>query len=247
MNEGLHNRRIRMICWVVGLLLTGIPRMISAQVPATAPDDTLTLAVDSIIAIALEETVTNKQAANEDRDVIVQQSPFKPNPRTATIASAIFPGVGQYYNRQYWKLPLVYGGLMGCAYAITWNNRTYQDYKRAYYSIMIDAKADPQGEHPENWSDDWKVFITSDPANYLHNTTFHNNLKRGKDYYRRYRDMSIIFTIAFWGICVADAYVDAQMFDFDVSPDLSFHITPQFLPETFYHSRCYGINICMNF
>jgi len=205
-----------MICWVVGLLLTGIPRMIRAQAPATAPDDTLTL--------------------------------FKPNPRTATIAAAIFPGIGQIYNRQYWKLPLVYGGLTGCAYAISWNNRTYQDYKRAYFSIMLDAKADPTGTHPENWSEDWQVFISgNNPASYLHNTSFHNTLKRNKDYFRRYRDMSIIITIAFWGICVADAYVDAQMFDFDVSPDLSFHITPQYIPETFYHSRCYGINICMNF
>ena len=238
-----------MVRWVVCLLLTGIPRIINAQVPTIASDDSLSLAIDSMIAVVMKDTMTNKPAVNEDSVIVYTKDAFKPNPKTAWMAAAVFPGFGQFYNRQYWKLPIVYGGLMGCAYAISWNNRTYQDYSKAYFSIMVDSKADPYGEHPETWSENWLVFIPAsvDPASRLHNTQFHNNLRRGKDYFRRYRDMSIIFTIALWGIFVADAYVDAQMFDFDVSPDLSFHITPQFIPETFFHSRCYGINICMNF
>ena len=176
-------------------------------------------------------------------------TPFKPNPKKATIAAAMFPGLGQIYNRQYWKLPIVYGGLMGCLYAITWNNKTYADYKEAYFSIMKDAKADPQTEHPEEWSDRWQIFVPGsiDPATRLHDTNFQNNLKRGKDYFRRYRELSWIIMVAVYGITVADAYVDAQMFDFDVSPDLSFHVTPLFVPETFCNSRSYGITICMNF
>ena len=237
-----------MIGWIVGLILTALPQMISAQVPAIAPDDSLTLAIDSIIAAALQDTTMKEPARREATIFISEKPPFKPNPKTAWRVAAVFPGFGQIYNRQYWKLPMVYGGLMGCAYAITWNNRTYQDYHRAYFSIVKDYKNDPGAVHPETWSDDWLVFVYGgDPASYLRNTQFHTRLKRQNDYFRRYRDLSIIITIAFWGICVADAFVDAQMFDFDVSPDLSFHITPQYTPETFYHSRCYGINICMNF
>jgi hypothetical protein len=178
-----------------------------------------------------------------------EKPPFKPNPKKAPVIAVIFPGLGQIYNRQYWKLPIVYGGAVGCAYAVSWNNRTFQDYKNAYFSILADAEADPKGEHPENWSDSWQAFVQGgvDPATRLHNSQFHQTLKRGKDNYRRYRDLSIIISVAIYGIIVADAYVDAQMFDFDISPDLSFQVTPEIMPGTFYHSRSYGINFCMNF
>lgn len=223
MNRDLEKRRIRAIGWVVCLFLTGAPLLICAQT-------SVSVSVDTVIS-------TN------------EKPPFKPNPKLAWQAALLFPGFGQAYNRQYWKLPIVYGGLMGCTYAITWNNKTYQDYYKAYFSIMKDAKNDPKGEQPEKWSDDWQVFVPgkADPKNYLHDTNFQNKLKRGKDYFRRYRDLSYIITIGVYLICVADAYVDAQMYDFDISPDLSFQVTPLFIPENFYHSRCYGINICMNF
>ena len=184
-------------------------------------------------------------ASEENKEI----TPFKPNPKTAYLTALIFPGVGQIYNRQYWKLPIVYGGLMGCAYAISWNNKTYQDYKGAYFAIKKDAEDDPHAENPDSWSDKWQVFFPSyiDPATRLHNSSFHSQLKRGKDYFRRYRDLSIIVTIAVYLISVADAYVDAQMFDFDVSPDLSFRVTPVFTPETLYRSKMYGFNLTMNF
>ena len=60
---------------------------------------------------------------------------FKPDPKKAVLM-ALVPGLGQIYNRKYWKLPIVYGGLMGCMYAITWNNKNYQDYSQAYVDIM---------------------------------------------------------------------------------------------------------------
>ena len=178
---------------------------------------------------------------------LTNNSTFKPNPKLATRVALIFPGFGQAYNRQYWKLPLVYGGLMGFMYAITWNNKTYQDYKDAYFDIVQDSKNDPKSEKPETWSQSWQDFLSGDPASRLHDRNFHDNLKRGKDYFRRYRDLSIILGVAFYFICVADAYVDAQMFDFDISPDLSFRFTPIYIPETIVSSRCYGINMCMTF
>ena len=174
---------------------------------------------------------------------------FKPNPKTAWKIALVFPGFGQLYNRQYWKLPIVYGGLMGCVYAITWNNKTYQDYKTAYFDIAFDSKNDPKSENPDSWSQSWQDFVSSnvDPATRLHDRNFHNNLKRGKDYFRRYRDLSIIICAGIYAIFVADAYVDAQMFDFDVSPDLSFRVTPEFTPGTILGYRSYGINVCMTF
>ena len=184
-----------------------------------------------------------------NRTIVKEASTFKPNPKVAWIAASIFPGFGQIYNRQYWKLPIVYGGLMGCAYAVTWNNKTYQDYKTAYFDIMHDVKNDPNAQNPESWSQSWQDYVAAnaDPATRLRDRNFQDNLKRGKDYFRRYRDLSIIIGVGLYLIFVADSYVDAQMFDFDVSPDLSFRMTPVFIPETLTNSRCYGFNFCLTF
>lgn len=225
-----------MIC----LLLTGISRLLCAQdtIVANPPDTAVVRLSDSTTTAILEN---NPKTADKT-------STFKPNPRKAPLI-AIVPGLGQIYNRQYWKLPIVYGGIMGCVYAITWNNKTYQDYRRAYYDIKTDAANDKNAEHPDSWSQSWQNYVASnvDPATRLHDNTFHNNLKRGKDNFRRYRDLSMIVGVGIYLIFVADAYVDAQMFDFDVSPDLSLRVTPEFCPESLAASRSIGINVCMTF
>jgi hypothetical protein len=172
------------------------------------------------------------------------QTPFKPIPRRAVIYSAVFPGLGQIYNRKYWKLPLVYGGFMGFAYAVSWNHKNYKDYADAYYYIEKDNP-----DNPESWNDSWISFVPAgrDPAEYIGNASFKSSLKNGKDFYRRYRDLSIILTVGWYLICVADAYVDAQLFDFDISDDLSLRVVPVFSPQTAYSSRLYGVSCSINF
>ena len=279
MSKGHKKKYINVLLLFLCLFLTGITGTIYAQDidPEETRTDTITTVTDSVYSVAEYDFFANDTIPNLLESTFFQQndsisynlsdSPvtvtpdknskatkrgttsFKPIPRKATIASLIFPGLGQIYNRQYWKAPIVFGGIMGCAYAITWNNKTYQDYKNAYYDIIIDAKNDPDGERPETWNQSWQVYIPSsvDPATQLHSSTFHNNLKRNKDYFRRYRDLSYIVGVAIYFIILADAYVDAQMFDFDVSPDLSFRVAPEFRPGTITGARTCGINICMTF
>lgn len=171
---------------------------------------------------------------------------FKPNPKKAVLL-AIVPGLGQIYNRKYWKLPIVYGGLMGCFYAVSWNNRNYQDYSTAYMDIMEDAEA--PNRPIEEYNKSWQDFIPAgaDPENYLKNASFQTALKNRKDYYRRYRDLSIFITIGVYALSIIDAYIDAQLFDFDISPDLSMHWGPSVSPETAYSSRLYGLNCSLKF
>ena len=169
---------------------------------------------------------------------------FKPNPKKAVVYSAIFPGLGQIYNRKYWKLPLVYGGFMGFVYAVTWNNKNYRDYSEAYLHIVTDDPA-----KPDTWHSSWKNFVPAgrDPKDYISNANFRSNLKSGKDYYRRYRDLSIILTVAWYFLCIADSYVDAQLFDFDISSDLSLHLEPVVVPRTSYSPQLYGLNCSIKF
>ncbi len=171
---------------------------------------------------------------------------FKPDPKKAVLM-ALVPGLGQIYNRKYWKLPIVYGGLMGCMYAITWNNKNYQDYSQAYLDIMTDAQT--PGMPPSEYHQSWQDFLSSsaDPSEYLTRTDFQEQLKRGKDRFRRYRDMSIFITIGVYALSIIDAYVDAQLFDFDINPDLSMHWGPEVTPRTKYSSSTYGLNCSLKF
>jgi len=168
---------------------------------------------------------------------------FLPSPARAVLFSAVVPGLGQIYNRKYWKLPLVYGSFIGCAYAVTWNNTQYTGYKRAFIEFL-DTDED---------KDFWKDYAPpSYPANVGDwsdqlKTQFSSRLKAQKDYYRYYRDMSIIITVGVYALWMIDAYVDAQLFDFDVSPDLSMRAAPVFFDKTPVNSRSFGLQLSFTF
>ena len=171
---------------------------------------------------------------------------FKPDPTKAIIYSAIFPGLGQIYNRKYWKLPIVYGGFLGCMYAITWNGNQYNGYKNAYNDFA--------DNNPNTRS--WEAYLIynmreldADPALWpdANRTWFKSALKNKKDFYRRNRDLSYIITIGAYAICMIDAYVDAQLFDFEISQDLSFRFEPVIIPQATTNSRTFGLQCSLTF
>lgn len=201
----------------------------------------------SRIEAAADSTVRSVMLAADSLPKPAQiKMEFKPDPKKAVLM-ALVPGLGQIYNRKFWKLPIVYGGLMGCMYAVTWNNRNYQDYSTAYKDIMMDA-AEPN-RAVEEFHTSWQDFlgVGYDPKEWVTNTNFQTQLKNRKDYYRRYRDLSIIITVGVYALSIIDAYVDAQLFDFDISPDLSMHWEPSVTPQTAYSSRSYGLNCSIKF
>ena len=149
-------------------------------------------------------------------------STWKPNPQRALWLALVLPGAGQIYNRKFWKLPIIYGGFLGCIYALTWNNMMYKDYSQAYLDIMDD---DPG---------------TASYNKFLHlgNTITKDNEERykeifrsRKDKYRRWRDMSFFVMLGVYAISVIDAYVDAELSVFDISNDLSLTIEPAVIPN----------------
>lgn len=146
---------------------------------------------------------------------------FKPDPMKSLWMATIVPGYGQILNRKYWKLPIVYGGFLGCAYAISWNSTIHQSYLTAYRDKIDNDPTTtsylqiiPKGLTVDAFGGD---------------VAFTNFLKSKQDTYRRYRDLSIIYTIAFYALTIIDAYVDAQLYDFDISPDLSIRLQPTLL------------------
>ena len=225
------------------------PAAAQDQQPDTVatPADTLLrvdgVPVDSLTARELE-LWNRADSATAPLRRISTPPPFKPNPTRAVIYSAIFPGLGQIYNRKYWKLPIVYGGFMGFIYAITWNNKNYSDYSEAYLHVMTDDV-----NTPSSWHQSWQNFVprNRDPKDYITNSNFRSNLKSAKDYYRRYRDLSIILTVAWYFLCMADSYVDAQLFDFDISPDISLHLAPTLAPQTNRNPGLFGLTCSINF
>lgn len=141
---------------------------------------------------------------------------FVPNPKKALWLSLILPGAGQIYNRKYWKLPIIYGGFLGCTYALLWNQQMYDDYSQAYIDIMDD---DPNTASYRNIL----------PMGYDitgREEQFKKIFKHKRDYYRKYRDMSIFAFFGVYLVSVVDAYVDAQLSTFDISKDLSLTVEP---------------------
>ncbi len=151
--------------------------------------------------------------------VDIPEAKIAHSPRKATIYSAVLPGLGQIYNKKYWKVPLIYGGFIGFGYAIKWNNDYYVLYKQAY-SDIIDK--DPNTDSYVDL-DIEGVWDFSKPSVIQQFTT---RLKSAKDAAQRNRDLTIIFTAAFYALNIIDATVDAHFFNFDISDDLTFNWAP---------------------
>ncbi|MBQ8674023.1 MAG: hypothetical protein IJ511_08250 [Bacteroides sp.] len=144
-----------------------------------------------------------------------------PNPVKATWLALVIPGGGQIYNKKYWKLPIFYGGFAGCAYALTWNGKMYKDYSNAYRDAVN-----------ENWgSTNITDLLPPGYINRVSKTQLTETLRKRKDTYRRYRDMSIFAFIAVYMLSVVDAYVDAELSNFDISDDLSMRVEPAIIGQ----------------
>jgi hypothetical protein len=181
---------------------------IDEQLMTDIPDFVITSADSARLYLSVDSVEGEKIVGKKERWI--------PDPKKALWLSIVFPGGGQIYNRKYWKLPIVYGGFLGCVYALNWNNTMYRDYSQAYVDIMDD---NPNTKSYEN-------FI---PRGYDINqnlTRIQDMFKRKKNFYRRYRDLSIFCMIGVYALSILDAYVDAELSSFDISQDLTMKVKP---------------------
>ena len=136
---------------------------------------------------------------------------LKHSPKKATNRSAILPGLGQAYNKQYWKIPLVYGVLSVPVATYIYNNDLYAKTKFAYEARIKEANGDNSN------------VIKIDPT--LKNLSA-GSLQSYRNVFRKNRDYSIMWFIIAWGINVVDASVSGHLKEFDVSNNLSVKMAP---------------------
>jgi hypothetical protein len=199
-----------------------------------------TIKSDSIAAAnAYIDMMTANSFVVADSGKVVKSKPkkiWKPDVTTATWLALVIPGGGQIYNRKYWKLPIVYGGIMGCLYAFNWNDQMYSDYRQAFLDIM---DADPNT----------KSYETFFPSGYdfQRNEDYLKELfKKRKNRYRRWRDLSVFACIGVYLVSIVDAYVDAHLSSFDISEDINLSIQPDVQPSIT-QGNYYGLNCNISF
>ena len=184
------------------------------------------LTMDNKTAKALTDSIDKEQSKEQ----------WSPNPRHALYYSLV-PGLGlgQIYNRKYWKLPIVYAGYAALIYAIIYTNGKYSDYRKAYISIADEDESTntwqkyiPAGQTVENVDTRWLT----------------NALNQRYMRFRRCRDLSIIGIVAWYGLSIIDAFVDAQLFNFDITPDLSLRVEPEIKLNDY---RNVGVNCTLSF
>ena len=204
-----------------------------APMDSVVMEDTKALLADSTSVVIKKQ---RKEKVKRD------WSTWTPNPQRALWLALVLPGAGQIYNRKYWKLPIIYGGFMGCIYALTWNNMMYKDYSQAYLDIMDN---DP-GTASYNKFLHLGRTVTKD-----NEERYKQLFKSRKDKYRRWRDMSFFVMLGVYAISVIDAYVDAELSVFDISKDLSLKVEPTVIPNMSggnpLQAQSIGLNCSLNF
>ena len=175
-------------------------------------------------AIKAEKILTHEDSVQlQNSSVIVKKqkrnwATWRPDPKRALWMALVLPGAGQIYNRKFWKLPIFYGGIVGCVYAMSWNNQMYHDYAQAYIDISDGNPA----------TDSYNKFlhIGTTSINELTDTRYKELFRNRKDRFRRWRDMSFFALVGVYALSVIDAYVDASLSEFDISNDLSLRVSP---------------------
>ncbi len=208
---------------VIGFFLLAVTSKVAAQNDSIAAN-----LQEENIALGLQEDSIAVQQQKEvsvivDSTLMKQPKPkkdmahWRPDPKRALWLALVIPGGGQIYNRKYWKLPIVYGGFIGCLYAMNWNNNMYRDYSKAYLDLM--------DKDPATRS--YNLFLhlgtTIDESNA---ERYKEIFKKRKDKFRRWRDLSFFVLLGVYALSVVDAYVDAELSVFDISKDLSLRVEP---------------------
>ena len=249
--------RTMVVAWMMLLFSVGcLAQADTLRHEVIDSDSLFTISSDSVLLqqdLAPLDTIVNNDAGRLTGQLLTPDSiPGKrqkrdwntwvPNPQRAMWLALVFPGAGQIYNRKFWKLPIVYGGFMGCIYAMTWNNMMYKDYSQAYLDIMDN---DPMTASYNKFLHLGRQITDQNKDRYK------EVFRKRNDKYRRWRDMSFFIMVGIYAVSVIDAYVDAELSVFDISHDLSLKVQPTVISTSLSNNPIYasslGVNCQLNF
>ena len=196
--------------------------------------DTIPMLANAQLIAAADSTAADSTAAFQG----LRPREYNPDPIRAVWLSALFPGLGQIYNRKFWKLPIVVGGYVGLIYATSWNNGMLKDYTKAYSDAM---------DNDPNTNSYMDFYPSTTKEEDINMTWLKKVLKSKKDFYRRYRDLCIICMVGAYFVCMVDAYVDASLAHFDIAPDLTFQIGPTFIEQSLGQLPAVGLQCAITF
>jgi hypothetical protein len=165
----------------------------------------------------------------------------------ATMMAAALPGLGQVYNRKFWKIPLVYAGFGALGYSIIRNSQNFDGYLTAYQDITDDVPETNSYEKytPSFDSGEIDPALGADNYNPQTHSWVKDQMLNAISYYRRYRDLSYI-GVGFWYILsILEAHVDAVLADYDISPELSLSVEP--VPIRTVYGTTMGVGIKVTF
>jgi hypothetical protein len=161
------------------------------------------------------------------------------SPMRATMLAAALPGLGQIYNRKYWKVPFVYAGFGGVGYAIAFNSKQYNRFTRAYIDFTDGIPETDSYLKVIRGAESGQInFEDPSVASWIQ-----DQLLRQVDYYRKYRDLSYFGVAAWYLVTILDANVDASLFYYEVDENLNLTVFPSPLPA--YNSYALGLNVSL--
>lgn len=167
-------------------------------------------------------------------DTLIQQNEHLP--RRATMLSAVLPGLGQIYNKQVWKVPVIYAGFAGWVLGIQWNQERYLSSRRAYFDL---TDGDPS---TSSYNDFFEVPITEEEAA----SNYEQRFLQAINGYNRQRTLVMVGTAAFYILNILDANVNAHFIDFNVSEDLTYNFKPIAI-DPITNNPIFGVSLAYNF
>lgn len=188
--------------------------LFSSQLKAQDAQDT------SDVLISSQDTLIVD--SNDPVEVVIDTLENRPN--TAALYSAALPGLGQAYNKKFWKIPIIYGGGLVIGYFINYNHQLYKQYRDGLIAF-IDQDDRTVPFDPRLTQDDYQ---------------------RAVDYWRRNRDLLMIGALVLYVAAIVDAHVDAHLELFTVEDDISLNLEPSF-NTTAMHTNLYGVSLKLRF
>lgn len=193
---------------------------------------------DSIRRGQRNESIMRRLSSIPEDEWVPRAVEFSPDPTRAVWLSALFPGLGQVYNRRYWKLPIIVGGYLGLGYATNWNNQMLSEYSRAYADLLDN---DPSSNSYMDF------FAPNVKESDIDKSWLQNLLRSRKNYFRRNRDLCIISMVGVYLLAMVDAYVDASLSHFDINPHLSMDVVPALMQDGRQRYPSIGLAWALNF